>query len=718
MHDISIELVLSSVTSSMLSKFKIATFILFSLNFYAQKADTMPHKHTNALINETSPYLLQHAHNPVNWEAWNPEVLARAKKENKLLLISIGYAACHWCHVMEHECFEDEEVARVMNANFINIKIDREERPDVDHIYMDALQMMTGSGGWPLNIVALPDGRPFWGATYVKKKDWINILQQLSETHQKSPQKVQEYAENLANGIKAINLVENQNNLNLFTSEQLDEAVKDWSRYFDTFLGGYKRAPKFMMPVNLNFLLHYGTAQKDKDILEYVHTTLTKMAWGGIFDHVGGGFSRYSVDTKWHVPHFEKMLYDNGQLVSLYAKAYAATKDELYKTTVEQTIAFIEKELMHPSFGFYSSLDADSLTETGELEEGAYYVWQEEQLKSLLRNNFSIFKDYFNINSYGHWEHGNYVLIRDASKEKIAKKHSIVSDELKGIINSSLALLDAERNKRNKPRLDDKILTSWNGLMLNGLVDAYRYLGNEAYLKLALKNADFILKNLVKPDGGLWHNHKNGKSSINGYLEDYASVIEAFIGLYEVTFDEQWLAHANVLTTYCQENFYDSESGMFFFTSKQDDYVIRRTIETSDNVVPASNSIMAKNLLKLSKLFPEKNYEEIALQLLKNVQNNFEKSAQNHANWLELLLFFDRPFYEIAIVGEDYREKGKKVGKDYLPNTILAATKKESTIGILQNRYSLDNTLIYICEKGACKLPVKNVNEALKQLQN
>lgn len=678
----------------------------------------MAHEHTNALINETSPYLLQHAHNPVNWEAWNPELLERAKKENKLLLISIGYAACHWCHVMEKECFEDEEVAEVMNANFINIKIDREERPDVDHIYMDALQMMTGSGGWPLNIVALPDGRPFWGATYVKKKDWMRILTQLAHTHQKSPKKVKKYAQNLTEGIKAINLVKNQSNLDLFTAEALDETVKDWSRYFDTFLGGYKRAPKFMMPVNLNFLMHYGTAQKDENILEYVHTTLTKMAWGGIFDHVSGGFSRYSVDTKWHLPHFEKMLYDNGQLVSLYAMAYAETKNELYKTTVEQTIAFVEKELMHPTFGFYSSLDADSLTETGELEEGAYYVWQEAQLKSVLGNNFSVFKDYFNINSYGQWEHGKYVLIRDTADEEIAKKHAIGKSELKEIITGSIELLNTERNKRNRPRLDDKILTSWNGLMLLGLVDAYRYLNNEAYLDLALKNADFIVRNLVKIDGGLWHNHKNGESTINGYLEDYASVIAAFIGLYEITFDEQWLGLTKTLTDYCKANFFDEESGMFFFSSKLDDYLIRRTIETSDNVVASSNSVMAKNLFKLSKLFPERYYEETSLQMLKNTQNNFEKNAQNHANWLQLLLYINQAFYEVAIVGENYKEIAEELRKHYLPNTILAGTKRESTIGILQNRYSHDSTFIYICEKGACKLPVEKADKALKQLQN
>ena len=533
---------------------KIILVLLFSQVQFAQNPNKMAPKHTNPLINETSPYLLQHAHNPVNWEAWKPEVLDRAKKENKLLLISIGYAACHWCHVMEHECFEDEEVATVMNANFINIKIDREERPDVDHIYMDALQMMTGSGGWPLNIVALPDGRPFWGATYVKKNDWMKILNQLSELYEKDPEKIIEYAQKLSEGIQAINLVALKKDEPISIIE-LGKAVKGWSQYFDTSLGGYKRVPKFMMPVNLNFLLHYGNSKNNQEVLEYVNTTLTKMAWGGIFDQVGGGFSRYSVDSKWHVPHFEKMLYDNGQLVSLYAQVYASTKNELYKEIVERTIAFVQNELTDASGGFYSSLDADSLNDAGELEEGAFYVWKEEELKMLLGENFSIFKDFYNINSYGYWEHSNYVLIRDTTNENIARKHKISEAELSQIIESAQNALKEARSKRNRPRLDDKILTSWNGLMLKGLVDAYRYLGHEKYLKLALKNARFIEDNLTKNDGGLYHNHKNGKSTINGYLEDYASVIEAYIGLYEIRFDENWLRRAEELTGYCMAHF-------------------------------------------------------------------------------------------------------------------------------------------------------------------
>lgn len=701
----------------MLKPGHLLIFLLAFCKVQSQNPDTMSHPYTNDLIHETSPYLLQHAHNPVNWEAWRPEVLLKAKQENKLLLISIGYAACHWCHVMEHECFEDGSVAQVMNANFINIKIDREERPDVDHIYMDALQMMTGSGGWPLNIVALPDGRPFWGATYVKKENWIKILEQLSDLYQKDPEKVTGYAQNMAEGIKAINLVENNSGADSFGMAQLKTATKDWSRYFDTKLGGYQRAPKFMMPVNLNFLLHYGTSAQDSNILEYVHTSLTRMAWGGIFDAVGGGFSRYSVDTKWHVPHFEKMLYDNGQMVSLYAQAYAATKNGLYKKTVERTIDFVTSELMDKNYGFYSSLDADSINEEGALEEGSYYVWTEPQLKTLLGNNFELFKDYYNINAYGHWEHGNYVLIRDANPAEIAKKHDISLADLDTKIDAGLLLLKRERDKRNRPRLDDKILTSWNGLMLKGLIDAHRYLGNAEYLELAQKNANFIETQLTKEDGGLYHNHKNGKSTINGYLEDYASVIDAYISLYEVSFDERWLHRAKALIDYCIEHYFDTQSGMFYFTSNQDDFVIRRTIETSDNVVPASNSIMAKNLFRLNTLFLDQGYGSMALQMLKNMHENMEKNAQSHANWLQLALLNEQPFYEVAIVGKQVVKKAEELRPHYLPNTILAGSKQASDLEIFANRYSEGETLIYICEHGACKLPLSTTDKVLKQLQ-
>ncbi|WP_396635584.1 thioredoxin domain-containing protein [Maribacter sp. R77961] len=677
----------------------------------------MQPKHTNSLIKETSPYLLQHAHNPVNWEAWNPEVLKRAKTTNKPLLISIGYAACHWCHVMEHECFEDEEVAKVMNENFINIKIDREERPDIDHIYMDALQMMTGSGGWPLNIIALPDGRPYWGATYVKKEDWITVLTQLSTLYTTEPDKVITYARNMAEGIKQINLVETNTDTNSYSLEELKKCVEKWSGYFDTFLGGYKRAPKFMMPVNLDFLLHYAISQKSESILEYVNTTLNRMAYGGIFDHVDGGFSRYAVDTKWHVPHFEKMLYDNGQLISLYAKSYASTENPLYKEVTEKTIHFVTSELRNEKGAFYSSLDADSLNDFGKLEEGAYYVWKAQELKRLLKDDYPVFKDYYNINSYGLWEHENYVLIRDQSDDEIARKHHIDTIELKSRIRRSLELLSKERKKRDYPRLDDKILTSWNGLLLKGLVDAARYLENDSYLSLALENAEFILENLTKPDGSLYHNHKEGTSTINGYLEDYASVIDAFIGLYEITFDEKWLLNSKRLTDYCIDNFYDAKSSLFFFSSTQDAFVIRRTIEIADNVVPASNSIMALNLLRLSKVFQKTAYKITYQKMLKNVEPNFDDNPQNYANWLHLILLEKLPFYEIAIVGDDYKEKAQTLTKAYLPNTIITGTQKKSELPLLKNRFVAGSTHIYICQEGSCKLPLTQTKEVLTLLR-
>jgi uncharacterized protein YyaL (SSP411 family) len=682
----------------------------------AQKSKKMTHKYTNALIDETSPYLLQHAHNPVNWEAWKPEVIERAKKENKPLLISIGYAACHWCHVMERECFEDLEVAKFMNENFINIKIDREERPDVDHIYMDAIQMMSGNGGWPLNIVALPDGRPFWGATYLPKEDWVKSLEKLIALYKTDKPKLEEYASNLEKGIKAVNIVEINADNERFPLDSLHTAVSKWSTYFDTYLGGYKRAPKFMMPNNIDFLMHYATSENNDSIMDYVNTTLTRMAYGGIFDPIDGGFSRYSVDTKWHVPHFEKMLYDNGPLVSLYAKAYALTKNPLYKEVVEKCIDFVEMELFDENGGFYSSLDADSRNESGELEEGAFYVWRAIELDSLLGEDFPVFKDYYNINSYGHWEEENYVLIRDKSDKEIADKHGVSVKQLKSRIDNSLKLLKQVRDQREKPRLDDKILTSWNGLMLKGLVDAHRYLQNDHYLDLALKNARFLEKEMIKPDGTLYRNHKNGTSTINAFLDDYATLIEAFIGLYEVTFDEKWLLNAKALTNTAISNFKDQESGMFFYTSNQQEGLIRRTIESYDKEISSSNSIMAKNLLKLHKLYHTAGYGEQANQMVRNVQNNFLESGQGYANWLNLVLFQNKNFYEIAVVGEDYKKFGSEISSHYIPNSILVGSKEEGAIELLKSRYNEGETLVYVCIEGTCKLPVTDVKSVLKQL--
>ena len=358
-------------------------------------------KFTNNLINETSPYLLQHAHNPVNWEAWNTQSLEKARKEDKLLLISVGYSACHWCHVMEHESFEDEAVAEIMNQHFINIKVDREERPDVDQVYMNAIQVMTGAGGWPMNIVALPDGRPVWGGTYFRKEQWKDALKQLSGLYQTKPDEMKSYASKLEEGLQQLQLIETPQEETPFTTAFLDKMLEKWKKAFDRKNGGSQGAPKFMLPVNQSFLFRYAVQKDDKDIFEQSLLSLNKISYGGVYDHIGGGFSRYSVDERWHVPHFEKMLYDNGQLVSIYSKAFAFTKDNWYKEVVYKTLDFVKEELTDSTGAFYSALDADSEDETGNKTEGAYYVWKKDQLQDLITEDFSIFEAYYNINPFG-----------------------------------------------------------------------------------------------------------------------------------------------------------------------------------------------------------------------------------------------------------------------------------------------------------------------------
>lgn len=677
----------------------------------------MNKKFTNDLIHETSPYLLQHAHNPVDWKAWNNETLEKAKREQKLIIVSIGYAACHWCHVMEHESFEDEEVALVMNSHYLNIKVDREERPDIDQVYMSAIQILTQRGGWPLNVVCLPDGRPFWGGTYFKKEQWISALTQIVKVYKASPQKIEEYAANLEKGIKSIDAIKLNSDPAEFSIDVIQNAVSRWSQSFDSEKGGHLRAPKFMMPNNYKFLLRYAKQTNNKSLLDYVNLTLTKMAFGGIFDQIGGGFSRYSVDTKWHIPHFEKMLYDNAQLVSLYSAAYSATKYSLYKSVVYQTLEFINRELTTPDGIFYSSLDADSLNKEGKLEEGAFYVWSKEELKSVLKHDYKLFSDYYNINDYGYWEHENYVLIRNESQSEFASKHKISARNLEEKVSSWRELLQKTRNKRSRPRLDDKSLTSWNALMLKAYIDAYKVFNEDRFLRYALKNAAFLSNIQLQPDGRLYHNYKNGKSTINGYLEDYATTIDAFISLYQVTFEEKWLSLSRDLSNYVFDHFYDSASNMFFFTSNLDAKLVSRTIEYRDNVIASSNSIMAKNLFKLSHLLGNKSYLKTAITMLNNIKPEILDYASGFSNWMDLLLNFTNKFYEVAIVGQDALKKAKALNKKYLPNIILAGSKTKSDLPLLKDRFKNNSTLIYVCQDRTCQMPNTSIKDTLKNIE-
>jgi len=664
--------------------------------------------HTNDLIHETSPYLLQHAHNPVNWQAWGEKALNQAKTENKLLLISIGYSACHWCHVMEHESFEDLEVARIMNEHFVCIKIDREERPDIDHIYMTAVQLLTGRGGWPLNCIALPDCRPIWGGTYFQKENWIAALEAVSKFYTGNPTETLEYAAKLQEGIE-------QNSLVPITGEStkanplfLPELLKKWQAQFDTKNGGTKGAPKFMLPNNWLFLLQAGQQFQDERILIQVRLTLKKMAFGGLYDQIGGGFARYSTDEIWKAPHFEKMLYDNAQLLQLYAEAYKTNPNPLYKQVVSETINFLKRELLSPENGFYSALDADS-----EGEEGKFYVWTKPELERLLNEDYSIFCDYYNVNSLGFWEHNQYILMRTEENKSFAESHQLSKSTLETKLSNWKNILLQEREKRIRPGLDDKILTSWNAMTISGLISCYNAFRNHEYLKLALSNASFLKQKLSDKNGRLFHSYKNNQAKISGFLEDYAFITEAFTAIFEATGEKEWLDEAQRLTEITFIDFYDEEKSVFYFTAAHQQDLINRTIEIHDNVIPASNSVMAKNLFRLSYLLDRPDYLKTSRAMLDLIIGNMAEYPSGYSNWSQLLLNLTGNHFEVVIAGENAIRILNELQKNYLPNAIFCAGTSEIGLPLLKSRCVSGKTLIYICQNNSCQLPVETVEEAI-----
>jgi uncharacterized protein YyaL (SSP411 family) len=670
------------------------------------------HQYTNELAHESSPYLLQHAHNPVNWYPWGDMALQKAKAENKMLIISIGYAACHWCHVMEHESFEDDEVASIMNANFICIKVDREERPDVDQVYMTAAQLITGRGGWPLNAIALADGRPFYAGTYFPKDKWMNMLSYFADMQQKQPDALVKSAAQVTAGIHATEHVTFKSNEKIFTIKDLDKQFETWKPNIDLTRGGENRAPKFPMPSAWAYLLHYHYLSNNEEALKALTVTLDNMALGGIYDHLQGGFARYSTDANWHVPHFEKMLYDNAQLVTLYASAFQATKNPLYKKTVYETLGFIQQELTSPEGAFYASLDADS-----EGVEGKFYVWTKEEVDSVLGDNAELFSTYYNITAEGNWEHGNSILFRNETDDAIAGSFNLTVEQLENKIDASKTKLLYVRSARIKPGLDDKILSSWNALMITGYAKAYRVFNEERFLDAAINCADFLLQNAIAANGEMTRNYKAGKATINALLDDYAFTIAAFIELYQATFEEKWLTEADKLTAYALEHFFDDESKMFFYTHNQYADLIARKMELSDNVIPSSNSEMAKNLFLLGHFFNNDDYLSKSKQMLINVEADAQRNIYFYANWGMLQALFTSPLYEVAILGENCENKRQQFDEHYLPNLILLGGKMEGNLTLLEQKLLTGQTTIYVCRDKTCDLPVSEVQQALQQIR-
>ena len=667
--------------------------------------------YTNKLIQENSPYLLQHAHNPVNWYPWGDEALKKANRENKLLIISIGYAACHWCHVMEQESFEDIEIAECMNDNFISIKIDREERPDIDQIYMNAVQLLTGRGGWPLNTIALPDGRPIYGGTYFPKQQWLSLLRQISQFVKDNPDKTEEQAHAITEGIKNSGIILPVKDEYEYSIDDLHKIYNTWINNIDRVNGGHKGAPKFPIPVGYQFLLHYAYLTNNKDAFDAVTTTLNKMADGGIYDQACGGFARYSTDDHWKVPHFEKMLYDNAQLVSLYSLAYQHTKMPRYKKVVYQSLEFIEREMTSKEGGFYSSLDADS-----EGEEGKFYVWTQDEIKNILNQKAPLIIDYYGITKEGNWEKGRNILFKTVADKEITEKYNITDYELEDQVNSANRLLLEERSKRIRPALDDKILTSWNALMSIGYTDAYRVFGEMKFLDCAIKNGYFILENIKSSDNRLDRSYKNGKSTINGFLDDYAFTIEALIALYQATFREIYLQEARYLLEYVIHHFYDPKSGMFFYTSDIDKLQIARIMEVADNVIPSSNSQMAKNLFILGQYFYNEEYIDQSYKMLNTVKENTITGETYYANWDILMAWFASKPYEVVISGEDYSMVQKAFNTHYLPDVFLSGGREEGNLPLHKGKFASVKTMIYVCQDKTCKMPVASVDEAIQQI--
>ena len=682
------------------------------------------YRFTNRLIRESSPYLLQHAHNPVDWYPWGDEALRRAKEEDKPILLSIGYSACHWCHVMEKECFENEAIAGTMNERFINIKVDREERPDLDEIYMHAAQVMTGGGGWPLNVFLTPALIPFHAGTYFPPEDrrempgFPKILIIVSDYYRTRREEVQKINHQIQETLQQITtIVPSRGSID---GQLLKRGFEILEKQFDPTYGGFGSAPKFPSSLSLSFLLRFWKGAGSEKARKMVETTLTKMANGGIYDHLGGGFHRYSIDERWLVPHFEKMLYDNALLSRTYVEAYQATGEERYRRVAEETLDYVLREMTSPEGGFYSAQDADS-----EGEEGRYYVWTREEIKDILgKEKGTPFCAFYGVTQQGNFEGRASTLNIASSMEKISERHGMSVGELESVLGEGRRRLLAEREKRIRPGTDEKILTSWNGLMISGLTDGYRVSGREAYLGAAKEAAQVILQEMRKT-GHLMRVFSKGESRVKGYSEDYAFFVQALIDLYETTFEIDWLEKAYALNQEMTRQFWDRDHGGFFFTGKENEPLIAQSKNPYDNVLPSSNSVGLFNLLRLGYLTGEEDLKQKSEQILHLFHGLLAEHPQGFANMLSGLSFFLDP-EEIGIIGPSNRPTTQSMVRTvhlaYLPNKILSFHDSQEPLTpnwfpFLREKAMVDGPAVFVCKGFSCLPPAKDEKELKKILR-
>jgi uncharacterized protein YyaL (SSP411 family) len=709
----------------------------------ADDAAATHHTYTNRLISQTSPYLLQHAHNPVNWYPWGEEALQKAKDEDKPILLSVGYSACHWCHVMERESFENEEIAALMNRSFVSIKVDREERPDIDGIYMQAVQALTHQGGWPMTVFLTPDGRPFYGGTYFPPQDrhygrqtmpgFARVLQTMAELYATRREEVEEQGEQLASYLHQHSTAPLRSLSGVPTLEgmQLDVLVaagRELAGDFDEMHGGFGGAPKFPNTMSLELLLrlylHRQRGELNDTIepaeLEILETTLQSMAHGGIYDQLGGGFHRYSVDAEWLVPHFEKMLYDNALLSRLYLHMYRVTGDAFYRRVTTSTLDYIVREMTSPQGGFYSTQDADS-----EGEEGKFFLWTPAEIEAVLPGDDArLFMLYYDVSERGNFE-GKNILHVTKKAAAVAASTDVSEEQLKDVLRRGRELLFAEREKRVRPGRDEKILTSWNGLMLRSFAEAARYLSRPDYLALAQRNAEFLLRELAR-DGRLLRTSKDGHAHLNGYLEDYAFLADGLLALYEADFDPRWFNEARRLMDEAIKLFADEQNGGFFDTGSDHETLLSRPKDIMDNATPAGNSVATEVLLRLAAWTGEERYRQLADDYLRSLSEVMVKHPQSFGHALGALDFALSSAREIAISGDAQQDATRGllavVNERYLPNNVLACAAPDNTeaaqvIPLLADRPLKDGQpCAYVCQNFTCLSPVTSAEELVQLL--
>ena len=682
------------------------------------------HKHTNRLVNETSPYLLQHAHNPVDWHPWSEEALASAKEQNKPILLSIGYSACHWCHVMERESFEDEEIAGLMNENFINIKVDREERPDLDQIYMNAVQMMTGQGGWPMTMFLTPEGVPFYGGTYFPPTDRHNmpgfprVVTGAAEAYRTRPDDVTKTAVTLLGELQRFGLPQGSDER--LSLELLDEAQKSMARSYDPRFGGFGNAPKFPAAMNLEFLLRQHHRTRDSVSLEMVEHTSQMMAQGGMYDQLGGGFHRYSTDPRWLVPHFEKMLYDNALLSRLYLHAYQQTHNDFYRRIAEETLDYVVREMTNGGGGFYSTQDADS-----EGHEGKFFVWTQDEVIAILgTDEATLFNAYYDVTERGNFE-GKNILNVNHSLEVVAKRCGVTSDYLADVLQRGRSKLFEKRESRVKPDRDEKVLTSWNGLMLASFAEASVILDREDYLRVAEQNASFILANMLR-DGLLLRTFRDGNAKLNAYLEDYAFYADGLMALYQATGTTRWLTSAVSLVDKMIDEFWDDSDGGFYYTGKSHETLIIRTKDYFDNATPSGNSVAAEVLLTIATITGNERYHRTAIALLRMMTSSVRRYPSAFGRALGAFDYFLSKVKEICIVGDslssDMRALLGEVWRTYIPNKVVVQSSGDDLVAaelvpLLRDRSLIDGrATAFVCENYTCKIPATTPTQFSEQL--